>query len=149
MIINGKTAGVVGELHPRAAAALELDQGGVPVLFELDLEAVFDVKGRGARTAGEPARFPPITRDLALLVDGAVSHADIEAAVGKFKRKQYLARFHLFDVYTGDNLPAGKKSLAYSFAFQSPERTLTDPEVEAEIMALLAWLGETVKATQR
>jgi phenylalanyl-tRNA synthetase beta chain len=147
--IHGRPAGVVGELHPRAAAALELDQGGAPVLFELDLEAIFDAKGRGARAAGEPARFPAVTRDLALLVDATVTHADIEAAVGKFKRKQHLARFSLFDVYAGENLPAGKKSLAYAFAFQAPDRTLTDAEVEAEIAALLGWLGETVKATQR
>ena len=148
VMLNGKLAGYVGELHPRAAAALGLGDAA-PVVLELDLELVFDTKARTQRPAAEARRFPAVRRDLALLFDQERSHADVLAQVRKCKRAVHLVEARLFDVYTGDALPAGKKSMAYSFAFQSPERTLTDQEVEQEIGALVQQLGETLGATLR
>jgi phenylalanyl-tRNA synthetase beta chain len=94
-------------------------------------------------------KFPPATRDLAFLANADVTHANFVDAIGRFKRKRHLTHYDLFDVYQGERLPAGKKSMAYSFQFQSPERTLTDQEVEGEVTALIQWLGESLQVTQR
>ena len=86
LTLNGKVLGFVGELHPKAAKALDLG-AAPPVVLELDLEAVFDAKGKGQRQAVEPRRFPTSQRDVAFLADDARTHADFEAAIGKFKRR--------------------------------------------------------------
>jgi phenylalanyl-tRNA synthetase beta chain len=146
---GGKLLGYVGELHPKAAMAMDLPADKPPIVLELDLETVFGLKGSGLKLKGDLQRFPPVTRDVALLVDAAKTHGDFEAAVRGFKKKQHLARYRLFDVYQGDKLPAGKKSVAYTLYFQSAERTLADQDVEPEMQALVAWLGEQLGAVQR
>lgn len=146
---GGKVVGYAGELHPKVAMALDLSPEHPPVVFEMDLETVFTLKGTGLKLKSEPQKFPPVTRDIALLLDVAKTHGDFEAAMRGFKKKQHLSRFRLFDVFQGDKLPPGKKSVAYTISFQSAERTLTDQDVEPEIQALLAWLGEALGAEQR
>jgi phenylalanyl-tRNA synthetase beta chain len=152
VVVNGKWAGFVGELHPKSAAAFDLahaTEGAGPIVFELDLETLFNARALNRAFDPLQRRFPPVSRDLALLLDKERTHQDVVDAIRAFKRKKHLSRYTLFDVYEGDKLPAGKKSMAYSFSFQSAERTLSDKEVEPEIAALLEWLGEKVGATQR
>ncbi len=147
--LGGRTAGYVGELHPRAAAALGFGEA-VPVVLEVDLEILFDVRGKGLKVSSEIRRFPPVTRDLAILVDRALTHEAVTKAIKQFKKKKNLRDAALFDVFAeSDKLPAGKKSLAYAFSFQSNERTLIDQEVEQEMEALVAWLGESCGAVRR
>ena len=148
--LNGKLAGFVGELHPASAAALDLlTAEGAPVIIEVDLEILFDAQSKAQRSAVSVRRFPAITRDIAFLLPKHKTHADVLAAVKGFKRKQNLTGCELFDVYTGDKLPAGMKSMAYRFAFQSPDRTLTDQEVEPELEALTSSLNQSLEASQR
>jgi phenylalanyl-tRNA synthetase beta chain len=149
VFIGKKFAGFVGELHPATAAAYDLSAQATPVVFELDLEVVFEGKSREKKLTTELMKFPPATRDLAFLANADVTHANFVDAIGRFKRKRHLTHYDLFDVYQGERLPAGKKSMAYSFQFQSPERTLTDQEVEGEVTALIQWLGESLQVTQR
>ena len=149
LTLNGKTAGFVGELHPRTAAALDLGEGGSPILLELDLEVLFDAKGKGQRAAPVLQRFPQVTRDVAFLTVASKTHADFLAAVKGFKNKHFLVDLNLFDVYAGDQLAPGQKSMAYRFAFQSPERTLTDAEVDQEVAGLVSWINDRVEASQR
>lgn len=147
---QNKVLGYVGELHPRAAKVFDAVQGGAPIVLELDLEVLFDAKGKAQRQAVEPRRFPSSRRDVAFLAGKERTHADFEAQIAKFKRKQNLTKTRLFDVYEDDKLGAqGKKSMAYAFYFQNPERTLTDQEVDQEVGQLIAWLGETLEVTQR
>ncbi|MCX6111568.1 MAG: phenylalanine--tRNA ligase subunit beta [Proteobacteria bacterium] len=147
--LNGKVAGFVGELHPRTAAALDLGEGGSPVVLELDLEVLFDAKGKGQRATPVLRRFPQVTRDVAFVVATTKTHADFLAAVKSCKAKHFLVATSLFDVYAGDQLAPGQKSMAYRFAFQSPERTLTDAEVDQELTGLLGWVNTQVEAAQR
>ncbi len=147
--LNGKYAGFLGELHPKSASDLGLAEGGVPVVFELDLEVFFEAKSRGIIRASAPTKFPPIHRDFAFLVPEKVEHKDVVSAYQKFKGKKYLSEFKLFDVYEGSNLGVGLKSMAYSLVFVSPERTLSDTDIEGETQGLLQWFKETLGATQR
>ena len=119
------------------------------MLFELDLEAVLDVSSKRQKVQTEIFRFPPSTRDLALLVDEAVTHDAMSQAIGKFPQKRHLREWNIFDVFPGANIPAGKKSVAWSFSFQSAEKTLTDQDVEGEFKNLTTYLTTTLKADQR
>jgi phenylalanyl-tRNA synthetase beta chain len=125
-----------------------------PVVFEFDFDAVYAVAnaaaGMMARSTSKILfKFPPSTRDVALMVKTQVTHDDFARAIHGFSKRKNLRRFRLFDLYEGSNLPAGMKSMAYTFDFQSPDRTLTDAEVEQEVTALVAWLGQRLGAQQR
>jgi phenylalanyl-tRNA synthetase beta chain len=147
--IGNRTAGYLGELHPRTAAAFDLSPDEAPVVFEIDLEVLFESKGRGQKTGFAPSRFPQTSRDLALLVDKTVSHREFAEALDKFKGKKHLTGFRLFDLYEGEKVAPGKKSMAYTFFFQSEERTLTDQEVDQEVAGLVALFCEKLGAVQR
>ena len=77
----------------------------------------------------EISKFPPVKRDLALLVDNSVHFSDIERVAYETERK-LLKRVTLFDVYEGKNLPAGKKSYAISLILQDAEKTLVDKQID-------------------
>lgn len=147
--VAGKAIGYLGQLHPRAAAQLELEEPGAPILLELDAERLFDVSGRSLRLDTVPRRFPPIARDVAFLADQTLTHERFMTTLREYKRKRYLTRTSLFDVYAGEKLPAGKKSVAYTFYFQSPEKTLTDQEVEQELTGITRFLCEQLSLSQR
>lgn len=145
---NGLHLGFVGELHPQVSD--DLGFGLEPlVLFELDLEGVFQAI-QSRKIAIEPAaKFPPLGRDLAFEVDEAVSYSDFVRAVSEFPKKRNLVSHSLFDVYKGDKMQAGKKSMAFTFSFQAANKTLTEKEVDKEIVALKSWLQKEIAAEQR
>ena len=134
--------GYVGELHPKTAFSYGVDFQKLPIVFELDLEVLYGLRGADVAIDSVTQRFPAATRDLAFVVDRSLSHERFAAAVGSFNRKKNLKSFDLFDIYEGDNIPEGKKSIAYSFAFHSPKKTLTDKEVDKEVQGLLKWLKD-------
>jgi len=92
-------------------------------------------------------RFPAVMRDLALVLDEGVSHKQVMDIIKGFS---LVKKAVLFDVYSGKQVAAGKKSLAYSLTFQSPDHTLTDIEVdkvlEAILMKLQTELGAALRA---
>ncbi len=96
----------------------------------------------------EMPKFPEVRRDLALLVDEAVSYADLSKAAHKAVKK-ILKQVTLFDVYRGDKIPAGKKQYALNFVLQDPEKTLTDNEVEKAVERLLATFQNSFGAVLR
>lgn len=149
LFAKGQVIGWMGELHPGVAISYDLEPAESPMLFELDLEAVLDASGKRAKVHTESFKFPPSTRDLALLIDSDLTHDTMTAAIGKFPQKKNLRDWHLFDVFQGANIPAGKKSVAWSFSFQSAEKTLTDPEIDGEFKNLTTYLTSTFKAEQR
>jgi phenylalanyl-tRNA synthetase beta chain len=140
--------GWVGEIHPQTASSFDLGND-VPVCFELDLEAVFDVHEKQAYKIKQPMRFPAVVRDLALLIATDLTYKDVQTQVSKFPGKKDLTDFRLFDLYQGEQIAEGMKSFAVSCTFQSSERTLTDDEVDAELSGLLTHLKTKLGAVQR
>ena len=135
--INGQTAGWCGVLHPRIADALDLSEE--VILFELRLTALFNEETIRYQ---QISKFPQIRRDLSLLVDNEVSAAQIEASVRQVVSSDWLKAFDIFDVYTGETIPEGKKSLAIALTLQDDKRTLIDSEINAIISAILKKLNE-------
>jgi phenylalanyl-tRNA synthetase beta chain len=146
---KGQVIGWLGELHPEVTLAYDLEPTKAPFLFELDLESVLDASSKRAKIQTESYKFPPSTRDLALLVDTDLSHDAMASAIAKFPQKRYLHEWRIFDVFQGANIPKGKKSVAWSFSFRSLEKTLTDQDVEGEFKNLTGYLTTTFKAEQR
>jgi phenylalanyl-tRNA synthetase beta chain len=119
-----------GELHPRVLK--ELDVAAPVVAFELDLDSVPAPKARAgkAKSALEPLPFPPVGRDFAFVVDMTVPAATLLDAVKAVDRR-LIREVRLFDVYAGEGVGEGRKSLAVAVRLQAPDRTLTDAEIEA------------------
>jgi len=135
--------GHFGELHPRVLAELKAD--GPLAAFEILLEAVPEprVKATRARPAPEFPPFQPIERDFAFVVDTRTQAADIVRAAQNADRR-LIAGVTVFDVYTGQGIEAGKKSIAITVTIQPREKTLTDEEIGALGQRIVA---EVVKRT--
>ena len=129
----GRTLATFGIVDRRIARQADID---TEVSFaELSWTALMKETRRATTVFREIPKFPEVRRDLALLVDTAVTFAEIEQTAAETDRK-LLHRVVLFDVYEGKNLPAGKKSDAVSFYLQDAERTLTDRRID-DLMAKL------------
>jgi phenylalanyl-tRNA synthetase beta chain len=115
-------AGIVGELHP---SVLE----GVWGAFELDLEELLDVAPREVRYQ-DVVSYPPVRMDLAFAVPEDVAAGDLIAAAREAAGDE-LREMRPFDVYRGEQVGEGRKSVAFAVSFQSPERTLTDEDAAA------------------
>ncbi len=137
--------GAFGELHPRVLA--ELDLPGPMVAFTLNLDAVPDPKRR-KKAAPDLAPFQPLRRDFAFLADTAVA-ADAVLRAARGAERALITGVSLFDVYEGDKLPEGKKSIAIEVTFQPRERTLKDEEIEAVVRKVIAAVAKATGATLR
>jgi phenylalanyl-tRNA synthetase beta chain len=141
--LGGKVIGWLGELHPRWQQKYELPQA--PVLFELELDALLAATMPVYR---ELSKFPPVIRDLAVVVDETVSAQALqEAMLGA--RPAVVQDLWLFDLYRGKGVETGKKSLAFRVVMQDTSKTLTDAEVEAAMAQLLQLLASGVGAKLR
>jgi phenylalanyl-tRNA synthetase beta chain len=122
--------GHFGELHPRVLEAL--DAAGPVVGFEVRLERIPDPRPKTSRVRPvlELPPFQPIERDFAFLVDRSVRAGDILKAVQSVDRK-LVADVTVFDVYEGEGVPPGKKSVAIAVVLQPRQKTLTDLEIDA------------------
>jgi len=125
VIVGGKELGVIGEVHPDVLARFEI--AGVAYLFELDLPVLVPFMA-GDKVFRPLPRFPAVVRDIALVLDAGIAHQRVVDIIKSFP---LVAGVAIFDVYSGEQVPAGKKSLAYRITFQSPTQTLTDSEVNA------------------
>ncbi|MCH8283356.1 MAG: phenylalanine--tRNA ligase subunit beta, partial [Chloroflexi bacterium] len=143
--LGDQAIGLLGELHPRALKAFDLFNRTV-AYFELDLTALLALAPDKARAYEPVPRYPGLVRDLALVVDASIS---AETVRGIIQSTPLVREASLFDVYTGDQLPTGKKSLAYRIVYQSPGRTLTNEEAERTQERLLQRLQQELGATLR
>lgn len=143
--VGGQIVGVFGEAHPQLLADNKL--AGPVALVELDIERLMAAKSRPIKGAAV-GQFPKAERDLALLVDGATTFAQLKRAVDETGGK-LLEESRLFDVFTGGSIEAGKKSLAMSLSFRHPERTLTDAEVDKGIQRIVQRLEKEFGAKLR
>ncbi len=125
--IEGQVVGVLGELHPAIAEKYGFS-GHAVLVADLDL-AVLESLKPDYQLKPVP-EFPPVLEDIALIVDEGLPAAEVEALIRQTGGKS-LSSVRLFDVYRGDQIGAGKKSLAYSLAYQATDRTLTDAEAAA------------------
>ena len=128
--------GVLGQLHPRVAAACELPAASFAV--ELELSPLLEAVPR-MRPAATPSPYPELSFDVAFLVPPGVAASDLEEVLRE-AGSELLARLTLFDAYQGPPLPPGHRNLAYRVALQAPDRTLTDDDGAAvrDHMATLA-----------
>ncbi len=141
--VAGNRLGVIGELHPKVLEVFEIS--GAVSLFEINLTQLlpFTVDHRVFQPI---PRFPSVERDIALVVDDTVTHYRIQNIIKGFP---LVAGVSLFDVYSGKQVPAAKKSLAYRITFQSPAHTLTDEEVDEVQQRILDRLSTELGASLR
>lgn len=130
--INGVPAGWMGMLHPRLTDALDLQDD--VLIFEINLAALLGQEAPRYKTI---SKYPQIRRDLSFLVDSDVSVMQIEAVVRTIIKENWLKSFDVFDVYTGEGVPKGKKSLAVAMTLQDESRTLVDAEINSLISAII------------
>jgi phenylalanyl-tRNA synthetase beta chain len=141
--VDGQDVGWLGELHPQWQRKYELSQG--VIFFEVDAAAL---QVAPLPEVSLPSRFPPVTRDIALLLDANVGVQQLMDAIAT-ERPRIVQDVRLFDLYQGPNLPGGKKSLAFRVVMQDTERTLTDAEADSARDALVALWGRRFAATLR
>lgn len=138
--------GPLGELHPKVAEAYGL--GGRAVLAaEVDIEALRANAGRNVTFAPIP-RFPAALRDVAVIVPEEVTCEEVLRTI-RDGGGALLADARLFDLYRGDSIPTGTKSLAFALAYQAPDRTLTDREIEKAHKGVMGRLTHVLKAVIR
>jgi phenylalanyl-tRNA synthetase beta chain len=147
------SVGYAGELHPRVIAEFRLAPRSCAA--ELDMSAIEQVAaGLPPVQAPVISTYPPATQDVALVVADAVPAADVEAALkagatAADETESLLEDVRLFDVYTGEQVGPGRKSLAYTLRFRAPDRTLTDEEVAVARDAAVAAAEERTGAVLR
>lgn len=143
-LLDGTVVGLVGELHPKVVAALDLPAGTVG--GELDVDVLVAATGTAVQ-AFQLSTFPSAHTDVALVVDESVAAADVESAL-RAGAGESLESVTLFDIYRGDQLDEGKKSLAYRLTFRA-DRTLKTEEVSALRDSAVASAASATGAVQR
>ncbi len=131
VVVDAREAGCLGELHPSVAAAFGL--GALerpPVVLELDLDVVLPVAERGERRYRDLISYPAVVQDIAVVVDEPVEAQTVVDSV-RTAAGPHLRDVRVFDLYRGEQVGEGRKSLALRLEFRSEERTLTDDEVAA------------------
>ena len=140
---GAEEVGRLGALHPAHLRSLDIE--GPVYLFELGLGPL----QQGVLPRFAPlSRFPAIRRDLAVVVDEAVPAEAVRVAIGQ-AAGDMLNDLELFDVYRGEGIEGGRKSLALSLTLQAADRTLLDAEVDAVVRGVLEALEREYKATLR
>lgn len=142
--LNGERIGFVGQIHPSVQKQLDLKD---TLVFELSLQDVLAVATDPLQYEAIP-RFPSMTRDIALVVNqetvsGALKEIILSAGA------PLLKEVHVFDLYEGEKMEQGKKSIAFSLKYMAPERTLTDEEVTKVHEKVLKALEEKAGAILR
>ncbi|WP_405068384.1 phenylalanine--tRNA ligase subunit beta [Kribbella sp. NBC_01510] len=143
--VDGKVVGHAGELHPKVCQAFGLPARSSAV--ELDLDALM-AAGPGSITATPFSSYPVAKEDVALIVPAEVAAADVQAALVE-GAGALLESIRLFDLYTGEQIGAGKKSLAFALRFRAPDRTLKENEVADVRQAAVQVAVDRFGAVQR
>ena len=141
--LKGVNIGWIGALHPRLVQSRSLSRA--PILFELDLTPLLD--SHAPRYLGVP-RLPAVRRDIAVVVNEQQPVADMLAAVRDAKLA-LITDISLFDVYQGQGVEQGKKSLAFKMLLQHTEKTLTDSEIELAVQEVVGILNQQFNASLR
>lgn len=136
-VVGGITVATAGLLHPSVQEAFGIAK---PVhIFKVNLSECAVIEKPKDPLAVALPRYPAVSRDLAVVLPDSATAAEVMKEV-RLAGGPLLAESHLFDVYTGERLGAGSRSLAFSLVYRSPDRTLTDPEVEGPFRDLIRHL---------
>ncbi|MEC5261769.1 phenylalanine--tRNA ligase subunit beta [Bacillus amyloliquefaciens] len=144
ILLNGSLAGFIGQVHPAMEKELDIKETYV---FELDLHALLTEETEPLVYTAIP-KYPSVTRDIALVADKTVTSGQLEAVI-KDAGGALLKEVTVFDVYEGEHMEEGKKSVAFSLQYVNPEQTLTEEEVTKVHENVLKALEETYQAVLR
>ena len=148
ILLNGKVIGVFGKVHPLALKAFDVKTQDVWA-FEFATKLIEKAfSAQDFKPAKDVAVLPPSLRDLSVVLDESVPYASITSALDKTPLDVQL-EYHLIDLYQGEHLPAGKKSVTFSLAFSNPQRTLKDKETDEAFNRIVQQLREQVGAELR
>ena len=142
ILVGGKSIGYLGRLHPSLEDELDL---GTTWVAELDQLAVLQTY---VSNFTELSRFPSVRRDIALLISDKINVSEIQQLIGR-SGGELLDSSWLFDVYTGQGVENGKRSLAFALLWQHPSRTLEDAEIKSGMDHIIQVLESTYQATLR
>jgi len=143
LVLEDETVGWLGALHPQVQQRLGI--AGTVYLFELGIDAI---QQACVPKAAALSKFPAIRRDIAIVVDRKVPAEEVLGCIRRVAPTS-LRELKLFDVYVGERIDSGRKSLAVGLTLQEQSRTLTDDEVDAIVAGVLRALGDEFGATLR
>ncbi len=143
IVVGDQVVGFIGALHPSLLQKLDLAKG--VFAFDLDLSAICI---ENVVKCHEISKFPSVRRDISILVNEAISVAEICENIKK-SASDLLTNLELFDLYQGEHIDIGKKSLTFGLTFQRSSSTLTDTEVESTVNGILGSLADQFGATLR
>ena len=142
--VNDELVGLIGEVHPGLAKELKIKPTYV---FELDLQKLIDLP-KNAETYIPVSKYPEVTRDIALLVPNEITNDQIVESI-KQNGGRFLADIKLFDLYQGEKIDDGFKSLAYTLVYRNSEGTLSDDEINQAFDKVVKKLQEELEVTVR
>lgn len=145
ILCNGKTLGVIGEVHPSVARNFEI--GTKTYIGELDFMSLFEVVNKNLEYT-PLTKFPAVTRDFSIVVDDSTPVAEIEKVMKKYGGK-LLTKLELSDVYVGEQIPQGKKSVMYKAEFKALDRSLTGEEADNLHAKIVSNLNSVLDAELR
>ena len=152
-MVPGRTAkvgsiGLIGQIQPSLLEKRGLPANDVAWAFELDTDVLAEAQAADDLRAASLPRFPSIVRDLSVLVDSALPAAAVRGTI-RSSAPSTLVDVIEFDRYRGKGVPEGRVSLSLRLTFRSPDRTLTDSEVDQAMGAVVAALATDHGATRR
>ena len=145
ILVNGSEVGVIGELSESVINAFDIRTPNA-ILFELDLETILRSQRTSTWAFNPLSRFPTAKRDLALVLPEDIP---AESIIQALSRDKLVIDANIFDVYSGDTLPSGMKSLGVHIYFQASNRTLTNKDVDKALSTLLKSLEKDMGAVLR
>lgn len=145
IMVGKNVIGIMGEVHPDVAENFEI--GTRVYICELDFRAICALYNDEVKFKALP-KFPAVSRDIAVLVDTDVNVGEIEKII-RSSSGNILESLSLFDVYTGQQVPEGKKSVAYSITYRAEDKTLTDDDVNKVFNGALEKLKASLNAVLR
>lgn len=141
---NGQTIGFIGQLHPSIEKELDLNETYV---FDINLEEVIAAY-QDVPSYTQIPKYPSIARDIAFILDENVHAGDVKEVI-KAIGSPLVSRVEIFDLYQGENIEEGKKSIAYSLLYQHPDKTLKDDEVEESYQKIIDAVNDKFNAYVR
>ena len=148
LTIDSRMLGIFGQLSPAVAERRELPAADEVYVGELDLDALTAVSPAETLRTSPLPRYPSVVRDVSILVSDTLSAATVRGTI-RSAAPATLIQIREFDRYQGKGVPDGKVSLSFRLTFQSPERTLTDDEVQAAMQRIIDALTRELQAVQR
>jgi phenylalanyl-tRNA synthetase beta chain len=146
LVIDDKDIGYVGELHPNLSEKLDLSKG--LYIMEIDLDKIASLSRKKKKIFRPLPKFPSVRRDIALIVDESIPVGGILDEIGK-SGSSLIEHAAIFDVYTGDHVEEGKKSVAVSLRLRATDKTLTEEEINKVQEKTLKKLGLALGAELR